>query len=499
MSGTSASFSSTVTATGGVYVGSGTAGRNAFSQGDFRIAAPNDANILNCIAANASMTIKSDNYGGGSATPLILQSGANTNQLYLATTGNVGIGTSSPNKKLELNTANGVSDGLRITYNAVVSEGLDITYLNSGNTTISFDSIYNSNSAIMQFRMKTNGAPLTAMTILGSGNVGIGTVSPTYKFETLGTSVITAAFGRSDYGASNVMLIAMNGYRDVYKQAIGVVRTGDYDKGDMIFCLNGSANSTVVSASDERMRITSGGEVGIGVIPTSGNRFWVKGSSTSGGDTTILAQNSAGTNLFYVLNNGNVIMPNGNVLVGTADDGGRVVSYSTTAATQIKAAGTAPAITFSNTVLSPTIGGVLGACTAANQFLSGTASGDMVLANQFSGFRLYVASYSGGVYLTSGATSWTANSDIRLKNINSHIENAVEKLSTLQTINFSYKDDKFKKQNLGLIAQEVEKIFPELIDKNGDGMLGVRYTELVPVLIKAIQELKLEIETLKNK
>ena len=92
-----------------------------------------------------------------------------------------------------------------------------------------------------------------------NNNVGIGTSSPTYKFETLGTSVITAAFGRSDYGASNVMLIAMNGYRDVYKQAIGVVRTGDYDKGDMIFCLNGSANSTVVSASDERMRITSGG------------------------------------------------------------------------------------------------------------------------------------------------------------------------------------------------------------------------------------------------
>ena len=67
----------------------------------------------------------------------------------------------------------------------------------------------------------------------------------------------------------------------------------------------------------ERMRITSGGEVGIGVTPTSGNRFWVKGSSTSGGDTTILAQNSAGTNLFYVLNNGNVIIPTGNVGIGT--------------------------------------------------------------------------------------------------------------------------------------------------------------------------------------
>ena len=190
----------------------------------------------------------------------------------------------------------------------------------------------------------------------------------------------------------------------------------------------------------------------------------------------------------------------GNVLINTTDDtsGSKLLSYSTTAATQIKAAGTAPSITFSNTITSPTIGGSLGACTSANQFLSGTAAGDMILINQFTGNKLYITNYSGGVYLTQGATSWTANSDIRLKNINSHIENAVEKLSTLQTINFSYKDDKFKKQNIGLIAQEVEKIFPELIDKNGDGMLGVRYTELVPVLIKAIQELKLEIETLKN-
>ena len=74
----------------------------------------------------------------------------------------------------------------------------------------------------------------------------------------------------------------------------------------------------------------------------------------------------------------------GNVLIGTTDDGGKVVSYTTNAATQFKAAGTAPAITFSNTVLSPTIGGVLGVCTAANHFFTGTASSDMVLANQFS-------------------------------------------------------------------------------------------------------------------
>jgi hypothetical protein len=80
----------------------------------------------------------------------------------------------------------------------------------------------------------------------------------------------------------------------------------------------------------------------------------------------------------------NMATTSGNVLIGTTDNGGKLVSYTTNAAQQIKAAGTAPAITFSNTVLSPTIGGVLGVCTAASQFFTGTASSDMVLANQFS-------------------------------------------------------------------------------------------------------------------
>jgi hypothetical protein len=161
-----------------------------------------------------------------------------------------------------------------------------------------------------------------------SGNVGIGTSSPTYKFETLGTSVITAAFGRSDYGASNVMLIAMNGYRDVYKQAIGVVRTGDYDKGDMIFCLNGSANSTVVSASDERMRITSGGSVNI--------------NNT--------------TNTTYKLS-----------------------TYNNVEDTHVLIAGLAPSVRFKDTVTSHTYSSLFGMATVANNFITGSAAGDFAI------------------------------------------------------------------------------------------------------------------------
>jgi hypothetical protein len=349
----------------------------------------------------------------------------------------------------------------------------------TGASTIGNSLVYDNGSAlgINTTTLDTSGGIYTSVTVDSS----------TYSRYSLQSSGV--AKGRFQFDATNVSLgtTATGGKLQLFTSAANA----------MEFLTNDTLRLTIAS---------TGAATFSSDIQGGGDLYFNKATRTTIYPTTTnqnlhMKSNGSGVLQFNNDNTGNLTMcvGGGNVLIGTTDDGGKLVSYSTTAATQIKAAGTAPAITFSNTVLSPTIGGVLGACTASSQFLSGTASGDMVLANQFSGFRLYVASYSGGVYLTSGATSWTANSDIRLKNINSHIENAVEKLSTLQTINFSYKDDKFKKQNLGLIAQEVEKIFPELIDKNGDGMLGVRYTELVPVLIKAVQELKAEIETLKNK
>jgi hypothetical protein len=106
---------------------------------------------------------------------------------------------------------------------------------------------------------------------------------------------------------------------------------------------------------------------------------------------------------------------------------------------------------------------------------------------------------SGGVRLTPGATSWTGISDLRLKNINSEITNATSKLNTLRAVNFSWKSDETQRENLGLIAQDIEAVFPQIVDTDKDGLMGVRYTELIPVLVKAIQELKSENDNLKSR
>jgi hypothetical protein len=113
---------------------------------------------------------------------------------------------------------------------------------------------------------------------------------------------------------------------------------------------------------------------------------------------------------------------------------------------------------------------------------------------------LYCIGSTNGVYLSPGATSWTANSDERIKNINSQITNAVDKLNSLRTVKYSWKSDKTNKLNLGLIAQDVQAVLPEIVDEQPDEIktLGVRYTELIPVLVKAIQELSAENNTLKE-
>jgi hypothetical protein len=86
-----------------------------------------------------------------------------------------------------------------------------------------------------------------------------------------------------------------------------------------------------------------------------------------------------------------------------------------------------------------------------------------------------------------------------LKNIISPIDSAVDKLTTLNPVIFSWKSDDTNKENIGLIAQDVKEVFPQVIDTNEDGFLGVRYVELIPVLVKAIQELSAKVTLLENK
>jgi len=132
----------------------------------------------------------------------------------------------------------------------------------------------------------------------------------------------------------------------------------------------------------------------------------------------------------------------------------------------------------------------------------GGAVGEFYMGGSTGGTtELYVRSGgSGGVRLDSGTTGWVSASDIRLKDIEKPIDNAVQSLQGLQTIYYSWKASQDKKLHLGLIAQEVEAVFPEIVSESSiDEMKGVNYMGLIPVLIKAIQEQQTQIEELKSR
>jgi hypothetical protein len=118
--------------------------------------------------------------------------------------------------------------------------------------------------------------------------------------------------------------------------------------------------------------------------------------------------------------------------------------------------------------------------------------------------NIYVQAGSGGVQLTNGATSWTSASDLRLKNVTATYTNALADIAQLEPIKFTWKADSENKPQVGVSAQSVEKVVPEAVDSGlyikGDDTeyLSVRYTELIPLMIASIQELKAEVDSLKQ-
>lgn len=222
----------------------------------------------------------------------------------------------------------------------------------------------------------------------------------------------------------------------------------------------GSSTLSLMTANTSRLYITSGGLVGIGT--TSPNASYL---------LTVA---------------GSIISSNTN---------GNIASISTAGHSYI----------------------VNGTVTGYNSYTSWRYNGaDRWVMHCDSGATLLLTDGDGndGVYINQNATAWAANSDSRLKDVKETIANAVDKVNQLNGVRFSWKRDADKpdaKTRVGLIAQDVLAVLPEAVDDDTpelvtdevtgkvSGGLGVRYTELVPLLVNAIKELTTRIATLEQR
>lgn len=90
-------------------------------------------------------------------------------------------------------------------------------------------------------------------------------------------------------------------------------------------------------------------------------------------------------------------------------------------------------------------------------------------------------------------------SDERLKqNIKEISQEKMDDLFTLNPIIFNYKNDKTNKIHYGVLAQDVEKVFPELVQDNMSGYKTVNYQELLPLMLAKIKNMQLQIDELKQ-
>jgi hypothetical protein len=135
---------------------------------------------------------------------------------------------------------------------------------------------------------------------------------------------------------------------------------------------------------------------------------------------------------------------------------------------------------------------------------TGTTANSVYFGHKFNG-PLHIGT-NGNVRFTIAANgnatftgTVTANSDIRLKTNIKTITNSLEKVLSLRGVEYDRIDIEETPHQIGLIAQEIEEVIPEVVNTNENGFKSVAYQNLIALVIQAIKELNDKVDKLKNK
>lgn len=474
----------------------------------------------------------------------------NTNQLVLKGDGYVGIGTASPAASLHIAAENNGNDGtLKLGGRAWLQ------HRDAGNTTTSLINDYSSDSAKIDFRIKSTSNVI--VTMLGSGNVGIGKAAPAAKLHVYNNSAIWG------YGTGDYLVKIDNDYNDSSYKGL-YVRTnysGQY--------------GTIAQFSDysgDRMTIKAGGNVGIGTdIPSDAlhirrtdttlyNATIDDGQFGTGAGITVSNQDdtTVGTfaqlNLHVSANSGRAVARIVAIRMASATSDLAFVTESAnvkaekmriTAAGNVGIGTTAPIAKFevsgSSGQLFSVVDSFVGTIFSVND-VSGIPSIEVLDTG-----LIKLAQYTGQVAISTSTaqsgfalTTWgnmyvnsstyivkslgvgtgpsgvageirAANeitayytSDERLKENVVLIGNPIEKLMQIRGVSFDWTEEHIiskggedgyfvRKHDVGVIAQEIEKVLPEIVATRNNGYKAVKYEKIVPLLIECIKEQQTQI------
>jgi len=142
--------------------------------------------------------------------------------------------------------------------------------------------------------------------------------------------------------------------------------------------------------------------------------------------------------------------------------------------------------------------------TFAGVTTSGNVSGSAASTGSFGHLVIAKDAHIGEDLLADGDVVAYNSSDMRLKNNLQVIGGALDKIDGINGYEFDWNEQspewaRERGHDVGVVAQEIQKIHPEIVEERKNGYLGVDYKRLVPLLIQSVKELKQEVEELKKK
>ena len=478
--------------------------------------------------------------GTDSVNSLKLTTADDSTTVYLDDGGNVGIGTTSPEGKLDVNGAiiagadGGTAGTLALTDRYAGDDHLaSIGFLrSSGGTyigygvkqegssdwTSTFDNFSGKRNylAIDEDSIKIAYAAAQQTTVgdavtlsekfrfnLANGRLGIGTTAPATKLHAVGTTgeVIRVSSAETTTGAVDTgAYVSLGGHDGVNPRTFGYLggfkENGTSGNYSGYLSLATRANG---GTSTEKMRITSSGNVGIGTsspnykLDVNGD-IALKGTSvfnlnsaaltigdTAGTDSvTTLKLTTAGDSTTVYLDD------DGNVGINTATP-----SYNLTVDSGTNDIGILTASSDSGSYV-----GFLDNATSTIPKIGAVGNKLILDASQYVGIKRTDPSYALDVSGTIRATGDViAYSDARVKENVETIPNALDKVKAMRGVGYNKIGE--QKRSIGVIAQEMIEVMPEVVSQDEQGMYSVAYGNLVGVLVEAMKEQQKQIDELK--
>ena len=474
-------------------------------------------------------------FGSVTNHPVKIGANSSTTGIVINTSNNVGIGTTGPLANVDISGANVVTNSrgnlfIRTNDSYAINKGGQITFggIYTGTTNAGWASIAgrkenggnNDYSAYLSFGTAANGGLLTEkMRITSTGNVGIGTTSPSSTLHVKSTSADGYIIAESSHAASSGILEARSvADRDSYV----MFREGTTVKAQIF---NDSSNDALVltDGSNANTIHIKGSNVGIGTSNPS-DKLHVDGNIRATGDiiaqrlivsssVSVITQSfSSGSTIFGDTGDDthqftgslfvtgsigfNTTSPDAKLHLNTPADG-KAMQFDRAGQETYRLSHGVSGLFFTK----PNSVGVAYGVTQDGDFDTFDASQNRIIRSDASSGNVGINNTSPSEKLdVTGnvkATAFLEQSSVRYKENIETLESPLEKITKLRGVSYNLIEN--KEPNIGMIAEEVNEIFPELVNKDDSGEVqSMSYTRMTAVLLEAVKELTKEVKELKK-